>query len=101
MIVANYSLVYIIKGSVESLRPYMLTSHLDVVPAITSKWSSDPFKATIKQDGFIYARGTMDAKHLTIGILEAVEHLLKSGYKPKRTIYLAFGHDGELTTISN
>lgn len=73
----------------------MLTSHLDVVPAIENKWSSDPFKMTIKKDGFIYARGTMDAKHLTMAILEAVEVLLSENFKPRRTIILAFGHDGE------
>lgn len=74
----------------------MLTSHLDVVPAIRSKWSSEPFEAVVKEDGYIYARGTMDAKHLTIGILEATEFLLKSGFKPKRTYFMAFGHDEEV-----
>lgn len=50
----------------------------------------------MKEDGYIYARGTMDAKHLTIGILEATEFLLKSGFKPKRTYFMAFGHDEEV-----
>lgn len=74
----------------------MLTSHLDVVPAVRSKWSSEPFEAVIKEDGYIYARGTMDAKHLTIGILEATEFLLKNGFKPRRTYFMAFGHDEEV-----
>lgn len=95
-IVANYSLLYTVKGSNPKLRPYMLTSHLDVVPAVRSKWSSEPFEAVIKEDGYIYARGTMDAKHLTMGILEATEHLLKSGFRPERTYYMAFGHDEEV-----
>ena len=94
-IVANYSLLFTVQGSNPKLRPYMLTSHLDVVPAVRSKWSSEPFEAVVKEDGYIYARGTMDAKHLTIGILEATEFLLKSGFKPQRTYYMAFGHDGE------
>lgn len=95
-IVANYSLLYTVQGSNPNLRPYMLTSHLDVVPAVRSKWSSEPFDAVIKDDGYIYARGTMDAKHLTIGILEATEFLLKNGFKPQRTYYMAFGHDEEV-----
>lgn len=96
-IVANYSLLYTIEGTDKNLRPYLLNSHLDVVPAIRSRWSVDPFNATVKPDGYIYGRGTIDAKHLTMSILEAIEHLLaKSKFKPKRTILIAFGHDGKI-----
>lgn len=95
-IVANYSLLYTIQGSNPKLRPYMLTSHLDVVPAVRSKWSTEPFEAIVKEDGYIYGRGAMDAKHLTMAILEATEFLLKYGFKPQRTFYLAFGHDEEV-----
>ena len=95
-IVANFSLLYTVQGSNPRLRPYMLTSHLDVVPAVRSKWSSEPFEAVIKEDGYIYARGTMDAKHLTIGILETTEFLLKNNFRPQRTYYMAFGHDEEV-----
>lgn len=95
-IVSNYSLLYTIQGSDNKLRPYLLTSHIDVVPAVYEKWSSDPFDAVVKEDGYIYARGTMDAKHLLIAIFEAIEHLLKKNFKPRRTIFLAFGHDEEV-----
>lgn len=78
----------------------MLTSHLDVVPAVRREWSSEPFQATVKSDGYIYARGTMDAKHLTVAILEAIEFLLKGNFQPKRSIYLAFGHDGKFSSIA-
>src|SRR4030095_11064622 len=37
----------------------------------------------------------MDDKASVLGILEAVEYLLASGFEPSRTIYLAFGHDEE------
>lgn len=95
-IVANFSLLYTVQGTNPKLRPYMLTSHLDVVPAVRSKWSSEPFEAVVKDDGYIYARGTMDAKHLTIGILEATEFLLKNNFQPQRTYFMAFGHDEEV-----
>jgi len=59
--VANYSLLYKIQGSDETLLPYMLCSHMDVVPAEKDKWSVDPFEGVIK-DGHIYGRGTVDVK---------------------------------------
>ncbi len=34
-----------------------------------------------------------------IGILEAVNYLLKIGFQPKRTVYLAFGEDEEVSGI--
>ena len=59
--VANYSLLYTIKGRNTKLTPYLLMAHLDVVPADPSQWEAPPFAAEIK-DGFIYARGTIDFK---------------------------------------
>ena len=38
----------------------------------------------------------MDDKASVMAILEAVEHLLGNGFLPKRTLYLAFGHDEEV-----
>ena len=38
-------------------------------------------------------------KLLFQGILEALEHALKDGFKPQRTFYLAFGHDEEVSKI--
>jgi carboxypeptidase PM20D1 len=35
-----------------------------------------------------------------IGILEAVEYLLKQGFEPERTVYLGFGHDEEVGGIN-
>jgi carboxypeptidase PM20D1 len=38
----------------------------------------------------------MDDKSSVIGILEATERLLSEGFQPRRTVYLAFGHDEEV-----
>lgn len=94
-LVSNYTIVYTLRGSDLSLRPYMLTSHQDVVPVVREKWSSNPFEAVLKEDGFIYARGTIDAKHLLMSMLEAIEYLIGTGFRPRRTIYFVFGHDEE------
>lgn len=34
------------------------------------------------------------------GVMEATEFLLKSGHVPKRTFYIAFGHDEEVSRIT-
>lgn len=97
-VVNNYSLLYKVQGSNPALRPYMLCAHLDVVPVNSDSWEEDPFGANIK-DGFIYARGTIDVKQIVMGVMEATEFLLKSGHVPKRTFYIAFGHDEEVTGL--
>jgi len=43
------------------LRPVVLLSHLDVVPARPAEWKTPPFSGTVR-DGFIYGRGALDCK---------------------------------------
>ncbi|OIQ37810.1 MAG: hypothetical protein BM563_07630 [Bacteroidetes bacterium MedPE-SWsnd-G1] len=94
----SYSHLYLWKGSNTSLKPIVLMGHIDVVPVIEKnrkEWKEAPFKGIIKDD-VIWGRGTMDDKVNVIGILEATEALLKSGFQPERSIYYAFGHDEEI-----
>ena len=96
--VVDHSLFYEWKGTDNQLKPILLMAHMDVVPvdkATESSWRHPPFAGRIA-DGYIWGRGTMDDKASVIGILEAVERLLSEDYRPKRTIFLAFGHDEEL-----
>jgi len=96
--VAGYSLLYKWEGTDPSLAPYVLMAHQDVVPieeASRSLWTVDPFEGIVKQDS-IWGRGACDDKINLIGIMEAVEKLLKENFQPKRTVYLAFGHDEEV-----
>ena len=98
----TYSLLYTWQGSDPSLKPVVLMSHYDVVPADANTlkdWKQPPFSGNIA-DGIIYGRGTLDNKHSMLAIMESVETLLKTGFKPKRTIYLAFGHDEEIGGIN-
>jgi carboxypeptidase PM20D1 len=97
-LVNEYSLLYTWEGKDPSLKPIMLTSHLDVVPADESPeggWTYPPFSGQVA-DGYVWGRGTLDIKSGVIGVLEAVEYLLKQGFQPERTVYLGFGHDEEI-----
>jgi carboxypeptidase PM20D1 len=93
----EFSLLYTWKGGNDSLKPVILMAHMDVVPAgDTSSWENAPFSG--RNDGtYIWGRGTLDDKSGMISILEAVEKLLNEGFQPGRTIYMAFGHDEELS----
>ncbi len=76
----------------------VLMAHQDVVPIApgTEKdWLVDPFAGTVK-DGYVWGRGAWDDKANLIAQLEAIETLLTAGFKPPRTVYLAFGADEEV-----
>jgi carboxypeptidase PM20D1 len=95
-VINNYGLLYTWKGSDTTLKPILLLAHQDVVPAAPDGWKYDPFSGTIA-DGYIWGRGTLDDKCTVLGQLEAVEFLLKDGFKPVRTVYLGYGFDEEIT----
>ncbi len=95
--VAAGSLLFTWPGSDPSAPALLLTAHQDVVPVEAGsegKWSAPPFSGTVA-NGFVTGRGAIDDKGSLMAILEATERLLAKGYQPKRTIYLAFGHDEE------
>ncbi len=93
-VINGYSLLYTWMGSRPELEPVMLMAHQDVVSADASEWTYPPFEGAIA-DGFIWGRGTLDIKNQLIGIMEAAETLLQSGYRPERTILFGLGHDEE------
>jgi carboxypeptidase PM20D1 len=71
---------------------------MDVVPVESGSeqnWQHAPFGGGIV-DGFIWGRGAIDNKSTVLGTLEAVEMLLAEGFRPTRTVYLAYGHDEEI-----
>ncbi|XP_041051866.1 N-fatty-acyl-amino acid synthase/hydrolase PM20D1-like isoform X2 [Carcharodon carcharias] len=94
-VIANYSHLFTVRGSNDSLQPYMLIAHLDVVPALAEDWEVPPFSAE-ERNGYLYGRGAMDDKSSVMGILQGLEFLLKRGYKPCRTFYIGIGHDEEV-----
>src|SRR3990172_7532473 len=97
-VVNDYSLLYTWEGTDSEQKPILLMGHLDVVPVepgTENRWTHPPFSGRIA-DGYIWGRGSMDDKVAGLGILGAVETLLAQGFRPSRTVYLAFGHDEEI-----
>ena len=94
----DYTLLYRWEGSDPSLKPVLITGHYDVVPVLPgteNKWEQPPYEGVIK-DGVIWGRGALDDKSAVVAQLEAATQLLKSGFKPARSIYFSFGHDEEV-----
>lgn len=97
-VIGGYSLLYKWEGSDPNLPAAVLMGHMDVVPiepGTEQDWKHPPYSGAIN-DGAIWGRGTLDDKVSVFGLMEAVEYHLKNGFQPKRTIYLAFGHDEEI-----
>ncbi len=97
-VVGGGSLLFTWKGSDPAAPAAILMAHQDVVPIASGtegQWTHPPF-AGIIDGGFVWGRGAWDDKGAVLAILEAVEHLVGQGFRPKGTIYLAFGHDEEI-----
>ena len=95
----DYSLLLRWPGSDAALPPVLFTAHMDVVPVepgTEQDWQHPAFDGVVA-DGRIYGRGTLDDKVGVMGLLEAVEELLKDGFAPSRSVYFAFGHDEEIS----
>lgn len=60
--IAQYSLLYVVRGKNQNLKPFLFSSHIDVVPANhIERWTYPPFEAQY-DDEFIFARGVLDDK---------------------------------------
>lgn len=94
-VINEYSLLYVWKGTDAQKKPILLLAHQDVVPVDSGGWKYPPFSGTVA-DGYIWGRGTLDDKSAICGPMEAIEYLIKDGFKPSRSIYLAIGHDEEV-----
>ncbi|KZV72467.1 carboxypeptidase S [Peniophora sp. CONT] len=93
----QWGLVYRWQGSDESLKPLVFAAHLDVVPVnpeTEDEWIHHPFSGFYDGD-HIWGRGSCDDKAQLVGTIAAVELLLHKGYKPTRSIVLAYGFDEE------
>jgi len=74
-------------------RALLLMGHLDVVGVDKSKWTVDPFGAVVK-DGYLYGRGAIDDKAMTIASLAVFISLKRSSARLSRdVIYFAEGDE--------
>jgi len=74
-------------------RALLLMGHLDVVGVDKSKWTVDPFGAVIK-DGYLYGRGAIDDKGMTVANLAAFIALKRSGaHLIRDVVFLAEGDE--------
>jgi acetylornithine deacetylase/succinyl-diaminopimelate desuccinylase-like protein len=89
------SVVIRMAGASKTLKPILLIAHLDVVEALRSDWSLEPYKLT-EQDGFFYGRGTSDIKDGAATLAEALLRLRRNNVVPQRTLILALtaGEEG-------
>ena len=71
---------------------YILSGHMDVVPAGEPEWSSDPFRLRTENDR-LYGRGTTDMKGFLATVLAAAPAY--SRMKLQRPVHIAFSYDEE------
>ncbi|MBZ5696126.1 MAG: M20/M25/M40 family metallo-hydrolase [Acidobacteriia bacterium] len=74
-------------------RALLLMGHLDVVGVDKTKWTVDPFGAVI-QDGYLYGRGAIDDKAMTVANLAVFVALKRSSARLNRdVIFFAEGDE--------
>ncbi len=90
----NKNLVVRYRGT-GARKPLLLMGHIDVVEALRSDWTVDPFVLT-EQDGYYYGRGTQDMKGSAATLVAALLRLKNEGWKPDRDVILALtsGEEG-------
>ena len=76
----------------KNVRGYVLSGHMDVVPANEPEWSSDPFVLRAQADR-LYGRGTSDMKGFLAAALAALPQL--ASRQLSQPIHFAFSYDEE------
>jgi acetylornithine deacetylase/succinyl-diaminopimelate desuccinylase-like protein len=83
-------------------KPILAIAHMDVVDALPSDWSKDPFKL-VEEDGYFYGRGTSDDKSGVVALVTALLRMKAEGYVPRRDIIISLSGDeetsGETTAV--
>ena len=89
------SVIVRMEGTSKTLKPILLIAHLDVVEALRSDWSIDPYKLT-ERDGFFYGRGTSDIKDGAATLASALLRMKRNHVVPARTLIMALtaGEEG-------
>ncbi len=81
-------------GADPTLKPLVISGHMDVVEAKPADWKRDPFTPVV-ENGYLFGRGATDMKlDGTIAIASLIE-LKREGYRPRRDIFIEFSGDEE------
>ena len=75
-------------------KPISISAHMDVVDALRSDWTRDPFKL-IEENGYFFGRGTGDDKLGMTAVVAAFLRLKSEGWTPGRDLIIAFSGDEE------
>ena len=81
-------------GSDLSLKPLVISGHMDVVEARPADWTRDPFKPVV-ENGYLFGRGATDMKLDGALAIASLVELKREGYRPRRTIIIEFSGDEE------
>ena len=90
------NLVIRYRGNSRGTRPVLMMAHLDVVEALPTDWSVDPFSMTEK-DGYFYGRGTTDNKAGAAIMVANFIRMKREGYEPNRDLIIMLTADEETT----
>jgi acetylornithine deacetylase/succinyl-diaminopimelate desuccinylase-like protein len=83
----NLNLIVRLRGR-GAQRSILFIGHLDVVDALRSDWTTDPFKL-VEQDGYYYGRGTVDMKESVTAMVVSLIRMKQAGYVPAGDIIVA------------
>lgn len=78
--------------------PLIFSGHMDVVPVSDrelSQWECDPWIGEIRDDGFLWGRGSSDMKGGLAGVLTAMKYLKDNNITPPGDIILVASVDEE------
>lgn len=99
--ISDYTLLYRWEGRDATAKPILLMAHMDVVPVdaqTEAAWEQPGFSGALA-GGYVWGRGVWDNKSNLMSQFEAIEMLLRSGFRPKQTIYLLLGADEEVNGV--
>ena len=81
-------------ASATAQKPVLFLCHMDVVQALRSDWTTDPFQF-VEKDGYYYGRGSQDMKESDAALVATFLRLHRAGYRPKRDLILVLTADEE------
>ncbi|MEP7380191.1 MAG: M20/M25/M40 family metallo-hydrolase [Gemmatimonadota bacterium] len=96
---AHRNLIATLRGRDAGAKPIVLMAHIDVVEALSSDWSMDPF-VLHEQDGYFYGRGVTDNKGGAALLVANMIRFKREKFVPARDVILILTTDEETSAQS-